>query len=81
MESPRYGTLRPYHFHPLASDQVRLEIQFEDDMLDVLNEARDRHLVASFESVALFAPTTRVGERSEAVRCETLRSSWRKYER
>lgn len=53
-------------FRPLASDTVRLEIFFDDDLLDLMNEATDIHPVASYKSVTLFAPLTRDGHRVEA---------------
>lgn len=58
-------------FRPLASDTVRLEIYFEDDLLDLMSEARDMHPVASYESVTLFVPPTRDGHRVEPTRYGT----------
>lgn len=55
-------------FRPLASDTVRLEIFFEDDLLDLMNEATDMHPVASYESVTLFASPNRDGDRVEDTR-------------
>lgn len=43
-------------FRLLTSDIVRLEIFFDDDLLDLMNEAVDLQPVASYESVTLFAP-------------------------
>lgn len=56
---------------PLASDTVRLEIFFDDDLLDLLNEAAEMDPVSTFESVALFVPPDRSGARNEVACCET----------
>ncbi|MCT2048024.1 hypothetical protein M3D57_11060 [Corynebacterium sanguinis] len=58
-------------FRPFASDTVRLEIFFDDDLLDLMNEAADLEPVASYESVTIFVPPGRNASRNEAIRCES----------
>ncbi|OFL71201.1 hypothetical protein HMPREF2751_05440 [Corynebacterium sp. HMSC063G05] len=58
-------------FRPLASDIVHLEIFFDGDLLDPMNEAADMEPVVTFDSVTLFAPPGRTAFRNEATRCES----------
>ncbi|MFV8381002.1 hypothetical protein [Corynebacterium hindlerae] len=60
-------------FRPLASDTVRLEICFDDDLLDLMNEAANKESVASYESVTLFASSSLDGARNEVFRCGTAK--------
>lgn len=59
-------------FRLLASDTVRLEIFFDDDLLDLMNEAADLQPVVSYESVTMFAsPARNDNTRNDTTRCDT----------
>ena len=58
-------------FRPLASNTVRLEVFFDDDLLDLMNEAADMGPFVTFESETLFSPPARNASRNEATRCES----------
>lgn len=56
----------------LACDTMRLEIFFDDHLLDLMNKAADLESVASYESATLFAPPARHDNtRNESTRCES----------